>query len=156
MSREDCLCLRTKGSNRGSLQVGRALVCVIAGGTLLLWAASQARGDQITRGPYLQLQTPDAISVVWWTDATCTGAVEWGSTTSYGNLAQAAQPGTRHEIAITGLSPDTLYHYRVRCGGALLGGDATFRTAPPADATAVSFTFVGDSPSLPSMIQGSS
>ena len=55
MSREDCLCLRPKRSNRGSLQVGRALACVIAGATLLPWAALQARADQITRGPYLQL-----------------------------------------------------------------------------------------------------
>lgn len=117
---------------------------------LCVWAALPAWGVQITRGPYLQLQTPDSVSVVWFTDSACTGEVEWGLTTSYGNLAQSTQPGTYHEIAVTGLSPDTLYHYRARCDSAPLSGDATFRTAPPSGASAVSFSFVGDSCSAPS------
>ncbi len=104
----------------------------------------------VTRGPYLQLQKPTSMNVVWLTDTACVGEVEWGLTTGYGQVTQATQSATRHEIAITGLTPNTLYHYRVRCQGTPLSTDATFRTAPPDSASAVSFTFVGDSCSNPS------
>lgn len=113
------------------------------------WAAS-VWGLQITRGPFLQQQTQSSISVVWFTDTACTGEVEWGLTAGYGNLTQPGQSGTRHEIAVTGLAAGTVYHYRVRCDGVAFGSDAIFRTAPPAAATSVSFTFVGDSCSAPS------
>ncbi len=119
--------------------------------TLLFAAAAlPALGAQIMRGPFLQQQNPDSMNVVWFTDSTSTGQVEWGLTTGYGNLTQSTPSGTRHEVAATGLSADTLYHYRVRCDGVPLTDDATFRTAPPGSATAVSFTFVGDSCSAPS------
>ncbi len=111
--------------------------------------ADEASAATVTRGPYLQLQTPTSMTVVWLTDTPCVGEVEWGATTSYGQIKQATESVTRHEIAITGLTPDTLYHYRVRCGGTALTGDATFKTAPPDTATAVSFAFVGDSCSAP-------
>lgn len=112
--------------------------------------SASARATTLTRGPYLQLQAPDSIRVVWWTDVNATGEVEWGLTTSYGNLEEALESTTRHEIVITGLTPDTPYHYRVRVDGTPLSADTTFRTAPPSSASAVSFTFVGDSCSAPS------
>lgn len=128
----------------------RNAVGPIMGLFLLLGVAPQAFAVAITRGPYLQLQTSSSMTVVWVTDTACTGQVEWGLTTAYGNVTQEAGAGVRHEIAITGLSPDTLYHYRVRCGDSVVSGDATFRTAPPDGASTISFSFVGDSSSAPS------
>ena len=110
--------------------------------------ASQAL--QITRGPYLQLQTASSMHIVWWTDNTCTGQVEWGATAGYGNITAAGPAGTRHEIEVAGLAADSLYHYRVRCDGTPLTGDATFRTAIPDGTSSLSFTFVGDTASSPS------
>jgi len=89
------------------------------------------------------------MTIVWVTDVTCTGEVEWGPTGSYGYLEPSAPSVTRHEVAITGLSPNTLYHYRVRVEGTPLTQDATFTTAPDTQATAISFTIQGDSRSAP-------
>jgi hypothetical protein len=103
----------------------------------------------VARGPFLQLQTPASIHVVWWVDSAATGEVEWGLTNGYGQVAYSPDPLIRHEVEIAGLAPDTPYHYRVRNEGTPLTADATFRTAPAADASAVSFAFVGDSCSEP-------
>lgn len=115
-----------------------------------LVSALSASAVTVTRGPFLQLQTPSSMSIVWMTDVACTGEVEWGLTAGYGSVQASAAVETRHEIAITGLAADTLYHYRVRYAGTPLTADATFRTAPAADATSLSFSFVGDSCSSPS------
>jgi len=112
--------------------------------------ATPASALTITRGPYLQLQEPDSIHVVWWTDVACTGEVEWGLTTAYGAVISSPESVVRHELAIAGLNPDTLYHYRVRSEGTPLSQDATFRTAPLGGWSTVSFAFVGDSCSAPS------
>ena len=133
-----------------TLQTRSLQKSLITCAVLFSWGTLPAWGVQMTRGPYLQLQTPNSVSVVWFTDSACTGEVEWGLTTAYGNLSESTQPGTRHEIAVIDLSPDTLYHYRARGDGTPLSGDATFRTAPPAGASVVSFSLVGDSCSAPS------
>ncbi len=117
---------------------------------VLYVAILSASAATLTRGPYLQLQTENSIHIVWKTDVACTGEVEWGTTSSYGHLAQSAESVTRHEIAITGLAADMLYHYRVRSVGVPLSDDATFRTAPPRNASVFSFTIQGDSRSAPS------
>lgn len=120
----------------------------VAGAAFLL-AVDMGWAVSITRGPYLQLQTPESIHVVWLTDVACVGEVEWGPTSAYGHVNSSGSSATRHEIAITGLAPDTLYHYRVRAAGTPLSADTTLRTAPPADSSSISFSFVGDSCSAP-------
>ena len=115
---------------------------------VLAWA-SPAWGLALSRPPYLQLQEPDSIHILWMTDAPCTAEVDWGPTTSYGQVALSPSPVTRHEVALIGLTPDTNYHYRIRLEGS--GGAAgTFRTAPAAGSQSASFAFVGDSCSAPS------
>jgi hypothetical protein len=75
-------------------------------------------------------------------------SVEYGTDTTYGSSAPGGQlEGQGDQPAIvdlTGLAPDTEYHYRIVAdngiGGVQHGADATFRTAPatPAGASSVS------------------
>jgi hypothetical protein len=75
--------------------------------------------------------------------------VDYGTTTAYG--ASTTLDGTlvsNHSQALSGLSPSTVYHYRVRstdaAGNTAVSGDATFATAagdPPPPAAGPSDTF---------------
>ena len=65
---------------------------------------------------------------------------EYGKTTSYGSSATPAQSpvtGTTNTSVfkdITGLTPSTVYHFRVKAvsaGGTIYGDDMTFTTSPP-------------------------
>lgn len=100
--------------------------------------------------------TTNAATLVTTTGATLNGSVtannaattvifEYGLTTAYGST-MAATPGTVNGMtptavnaAVTGLTPFTLYHYRVKgtnSVGAANGADMTFTTlAPPATVT---------------------
>ncbi|MGB0992903.1 MAG: fibronectin type III domain-containing protein [Akkermansiaceae bacterium] len=70
--------------------------------------------------PYLQTPRPDSMWVSWWTDADTQSHVDYGLTS--GNLNQTTsgsvnQMGTNyhyHTVQLTGLQPNTYYHYRVR------------------------------------------
>lgn len=93
--------------------------------------------------PYLQAVTTDSIYVLVERDSKNPVTVEYGMDTSYGNTAvtesveaTTSEPATYvHNVKLTGLKPDTLYHYRVRQdghSGAQQGGyspDHTFTTA---------------------------
>jgi phosphodiesterase/alkaline phosphatase D-like protein len=87
---------------------------------------------------------PSSVSINWTTDELSSTQVEYGSTTTYGSV-QPAQPaddptivgGTSggvvtHSVVITGLQPDTTYHYRVKskdkAGNAAVSDDRTFAT----------------------------
>ena len=88
---------------------------------------------EIVRGPYLQLGTPTSTVVRWRTSAVTDSVVEYG--TDPGDLNQSVTvPGstTMHEVALTGLSPDTTYYYSVGASGQVLssGEDHLIRTAP--------------------------
>lgn len=90
--------------------------------------------------PYLQSPRPDSIWVSWLTAAENSGTIEWG--TSSGDLSNSITAATdvslgtgyRYHIGqITGLSPGSYYHYRVR-NGATASEVFRFRT-PMADGT---------------------
>jgi len=80
----------------------------------------------VIKGPYLQKVTPTSISVMWETSAAEGGTVQYGLTTAYGSTATSPASLGVHEVSLTGLTGDTLYHYRLNTGA-----DHTFRTAPP-------------------------
>ncbi|MFK7987301.1 MAG: metallophosphoesterase [Sandaracinaceae bacterium] len=125
-----------------------AVACLT--GLCLGWARGAAA--QSVRAPYLQLGTPDSVRVVWRTAAAEDSVVCWGDTPdSLVARATGASEVTDHEVAITGLEPETRYHYAVSSNGACpppAAGDPEdyFRTAPPVGGTAP-FTMwvVGDS-----------
>jgi hypothetical protein len=87
--------------------------------------------------PYLQTPRPDSIWVSWFTDNAPDGVIEWGdSTDSLTNTVNATldvlETGYHYHIGrITGLNPNSNYHYRVR-NGATVSDTFRFRTPPPA------------------------
>ncbi len=91
--------------------------------------------SNVSAGPGL---TASSARVTWTTDIAADGQVEFGTTAAYGVLTPV-DPSTsaRHEMQLTGLSPGTVYHYRVRSrdasGATAISPDATLTTTPTAD-----------------------
>jgi len=78
----------------------------------------------VTRGPYLQMGTPDAVTVRWRTDVATDSRVCYG--TIQGVLTSCVTDSTvttEHEVRITTLLPDTRYYYSVGSSSAVLAGD---------------------------------
>ncbi len=85
---------------------------------------SIAQGDPgaslaITHGPYLQLPSGTAMTIVWHTNKKCVSKVEYGTGDELGNAAVSGRNGlidndrTSHILHLTGLKPGTTYKYRV-------------------------------------------
>lgn len=89
----------------------------------------------VTRGPYLQKAAPDSVTVRWRTNVASDSRVRFG--TAAGSLTQQATDPvstTEHEVALTGLTPDTPYFYEIGSTSAGIAGgpDYTFTTPPAA------------------------
>ncbi len=104
----------------------------------------------VTRGPYLQLGTPEGMTIRWRTDVPTDGRVLYGA--APGELTEsrvAPAPTTEHEIALDGLLPNTRYYYAVGTTASILaGGDANhfFETHPlPGTAEPARIWVLGDS-----------
>lgn len=96
-----------------------------------------------------------AADVSWSTTAylDCNGKVEYGTSTAYGQETTQNQLGREHVVSVTGLSPGTIYHYKVTSvdnwGDSVSSGDGTFTTA-----TDTAPGSVGTAPSTPSVSSG--
>ncbi len=90
----------------------------------------------VTRGPYLQIGTPNTTVVRWRTNVATDSRVSFG--TAQGSLtsnADNATQTTEHEVLVTGLSPATKYFYSVGSTTQTLAGNDSshyFVTAPVA------------------------
>ncbi len=85
-----------------------------------------------------------SAQVTWTTNEPATSRVEYGTTTAYGSHdhPRLRRSLSSHSVALSGLNPDTTYHYRVlsadSAGNAATSGDFTFRTsAAPLTTTVV-------------------
>ncbi len=112
-------------------------------------AAPAQAAPSLTRGPYLQVGTHDAISIRWRTSEATDSRVNYGAgPASLGYHAEDAALTTEHEVRLTGLSPAARYFYDVGSGaGPLAGGDSSysFATSPPTGpAAATRVWVVGD------------
>ena len=58
--------------------------------------------------------TASGATITWTTDEDSNSVVEYGLTTSYGSSASNTANVTSHIIPLSGLSGNTLYHYRVK------------------------------------------
>ncbi len=78
--------------------------------------------------------TSSSARIDWMTLENATGLVEYGLSPSYGANESSAANTTNHSIIITGLSPATLYHYRIwSCTNSMncfKTSDANFTTQP--------------------------
>ena len=76
--------------------------------------------------------TASGATITWTTDEASNSVVEYGLTTSYGSSASNATNVTSHSIPLTGLSGNTLYHYRVKstdaAGNTATSVDHSFQT----------------------------
>jgi hypothetical protein len=90
--------------------------------------------------------TTTSATVSWTTNEAADRQVEYGPTTAYGTVAPAT-PGTplstSHSVPLSGLTPNTLYHYRVKSKDAAsnlaTSDDLTFTTAVPSTSQTVTF-----------------
>ena len=80
-------------------------------------------------------ETQTKAVITWATNEPGTSQVEYGKTTGYGLAATSDELTTTHSITLTGLEPDTTYHYRVKsqdkAGNEASSADDTFTTAAP-------------------------
>lgn len=105
-----------------------------------------ATGD-FSRPPYLSFQNDPAttITISWATETAGNSVVEFGLDSTYGNIVEDSQLKKHHSIELTNLTPNTLYHYRVRTDGIYTSPDHTFRTAPGDPSTPFTLALYGDS-----------
>src|SRR5688572_15405427 len=97
--------------------------------------SSLAYGQTIVRGPYLQQGGPYGAIIKWRTDVPTDSRVSYGpSATSLISTRDNLLQSTEHEIALTGLQPNTRYYYSVGStfGPLSFGIDHFFVTAPSA------------------------
>lgn len=95
-----------------------------------------------------QPSTNSAV-ITWTTNEPATSQVEYGLNTDYGSLTDLdSNLVTSHSVTITGLVPETLYHYRVRSqdanGNEAISIDHTFTTHPLEPGTYT--VILGDTP----------
>jgi glucose/arabinose dehydrogenase/chitodextrinase len=84
--------------------------------------------------------TGSSATVTWTTNEVATSQADYGLTTSYGATTTLdATLVTSHSVTISGLSPSTLYHYRIRtkdaAGNETVSSDGTFTTTATPDTT---------------------
>ncbi|MBZ0273227.1 fibronectin type III domain-containing protein [bacterium] len=129
-----------------------ALVAVVCMGV----AGTATAGSPGATPDYLHLSwlhdPATTMTVMWRTNTGITASVvQYGLTNSYGSEqtgAYALLPegrGNSHTVELTGLAPNTTYHYRVGDGGSNWDSDRTFRTAPDDVCEPFRFMAMGDS-----------
>lgn len=92
----------------------------------------------ITRGPFLQMVSGNAITVRWTTTAATTSRVKYGASENALTASITDRKNvTDHEMRITGLKPDTKYYYAIGSRNSIVKGSYRnyFTTAPPASTT---------------------
>jgi hypothetical protein len=101
-------------------------------------------GVNLTRGPYLQMPTPGAMTVAWRTDALTDSVVDYGLDTNYGlGTITVSTLTIEHAVSIPNLQPDQTYFYRIRSGGVTLSSGNSFKSVRSANQP-FRFSVVGD------------
>ncbi len=71
--------------------------------------------------------------ITWTTNEAATSTVNYGATSSYGSSAASSTFETSHSVTLTGLAPNTVYHFRISSGDPSnnysTSSDLTFTTA---------------------------
>ena len=117
-------------------------ICAVLFFLLIIVAGTQAQGNEIINGPYLQNVSKDSITVMWETLRLDESHVEYGLTQNYEMSETDPELVRIHEVILTSLEPETMYHYRVSCGTQTVS--KTFITGVHEE-TPFSFVVYGDS-----------
>ena len=88
----------------------------------------------VVTGTTASAVTSSGASIAWTTNEPSDTQVEYGVTTAYGNSTTLnSSLVTAHTVTLSGLTPGTLYHFRVRsrdaAGNLAVSGDYTFSTS---------------------------
>ncbi|MEO6034562.1 MAG: immunoglobulin domain-containing protein [Verrucomicrobiota bacterium] len=113
-----------------------------------IWTAIRTNflRNPYTDAPLIQFPPTSTIgattaSISWPTDQSSTGVVEFGLSAGYGTATTNAAAVWYHTVNLSGLSPNTTYHYRVKSEGTnnltSTSGDFVFTTATAAVADIV-------------------
>lgn len=123
---------------------------------ILVMVYNAAVAQSMRKGPYLIYPgTNIEMQVLWQLSVIDTCTIEWGADTSYSlGSEQTLEYGGDHQHThtITGLTPGTMYYYRVTVGAEEYAG--SFRAAPATDATQVKFIAYGDTRTYPAQHDG--
>ena len=87
----------------------------------------------IISSPTVISKSDKTAIIAWTTDEPSTSVVQYGTDIPYTSESSLADYVTNHSVTLTGLNPDTLYHFRVSSvdevgNGPTYSGDYTFRT----------------------------
>ncbi|HEX8618570.1 MAG TPA: fibronectin type III domain-containing protein [Thermoanaerobaculia bacterium] len=103
--------------------------------SLELLATDDVDAPAITRGPYLQVGTPNSVIVRWRTATPSDSRVSVGTALGALNMVfDDPTETTEHIVQVSGLEPSTRYYYSVGTSKATIVGDASsysFLTSPP-------------------------
>jgi alpha-tubulin suppressor-like RCC1 family protein len=160
-------CTPSPGSGESPVEVSAALTGLLAG-TSYHYRVSATNTGGTSKGSDATFKTPspatvktEAASSIGTTAAALNGTVnpngegvsqcvfEYGTSTAYGSSAPCSSlPGSGTSpvavsASLSGLSPNTTYHFRVsatNAGGTSIGEDASFTTLPPASPPTVTTT----------------
>lgn len=97
------------------------------------WVGTDVSPPQIGEVRTENVSTSSA-DIAWSTDEGATTQIDYGTTTSYGSTSVLDPSITnQHLVQLTGLTEETVYHYRVRSkdpsGNETVSGDYSFQTA---------------------------
>lgn len=124
-------------------------LCIVAGLLAPSLGSGQVHAADLLRGPYLQIATPDGITIRWRTDVATSSQILFGLQTN--NLSFSAvelDPKTEHQVQLIGLLPRTRYYYAIGSTNQTLadGSDCSFVTSPvPGTPKLTSVWVTGDS-----------
>ncbi len=104
---------------------------VFNGTSIAAWIATPS-GPPVLSDISAGSLTDTGATITWTTDVSSDSVVNYGLTTSYGNTSSNGTMVVSHTRTLTGLSPSTTYHYRVKSkntsGQTATSGDFTFTT----------------------------
>ena len=117
----------------GSTADGSAVSVTGTAGTVTVNASGGGTAPVITGVSAMNISDSSA-TITWTTSEAADTQVEYGLTSSYGKTATLiSSMATSHSQTLAGLTPQTLYHYRVKsknaAGRLAVSGDFTFTTA---------------------------
>lgn len=127
-----------------------------AGARVISWEPPSTGEQAFVVKPFLQYATKTGMTFVWETTRRGQGWVEFGEALPFDRKSAKGSEGTAHEIRVEGLSPQTMYFYRVHTtspdGPDLVSDTLTFQTAVHDDG-AYAFGVIGDTQRNPAVIQ---